>query len=481
MRFAPIAVLVLAMLRPEAIVARSDALRGGLIPSYPSAETLEDVVTSTKAKAPSLLTLQGKPQRLLRSLTNPTGGVTTGTQTCPEKHCKSDSPTTTSPTGNGGSACSGLSAATLFTHNYVDESGVDHVLIEVLGPSDPADAAPVVFTSPHGGYNELVDIPPRTKDNSTYCDPSCIISRDSYSQEIARASANAFIRNYCKVPYVVINLLHRNRLDANREIGEAAFGNAIAEGAWFQFHNLTAVVQQMVVAQFGTVDVTNPNNMDVITGARGILFDVHGYSGTDWVPDSGSPSSDGSPLVQWGYRFSASSLDTDMYCPLDEVSCSGSCSIGTYTHARFLPGQSAECLVRGPGSLGTRFSDHLVRSSLVGVDPDCGYGTPSYEYPSPQAIASDCTYCNDVCSDPTDTCHYYMGGYNLKVHEHLDWQNMQGTKMNAVQAEFPQCMRFANRTSAGRAATHAAVADALSVSICSFLDDLFVSLAGMCA
>ena len=40
------------------------------------------------------------------------------------------------------------------------------------------------------------------------------------------------IANYCKVPFLVINHLHRKKLDANREVNEAAQGNQIAINAW---------------------------------------------------------------------------------------------------------------------------------------------------------------------------------------------------------------------------------------------------------
>lgn len=38
-------------------------------------------------------------------------------------------------------------------------------------------------------------------------------------------------------PHVIINELHRSKLDANRDIEEAAFGDHKAELAWNEFHS----------------------------------------------------------------------------------------------------------------------------------------------------------------------------------------------------------------------------------------------------
>ena len=61
-------------------------------------------------------------------------------------------------------------------------------------------------------------------------------ARDRNTQELARAVALA-IRELCGgVPHVVINRLHRVKLDANREVVEAAQGNPFAERAWKEHH-----------------------------------------------------------------------------------------------------------------------------------------------------------------------------------------------------------------------------------------------------
>jgi len=323
-----------------------------------------------------------------------------------------------------------------------------------------ADAADLVITAPHGGDFKPAYIPDRTISGSTYCPSSgCKTSKDSYTLQISELLQSKFIANYCKVPFVVINHLHRSKLDANREIGEAAHGNDIAEDAWLQFHNLTNYAQTQLEAQFGTVDVTSSGGSS-ITGIKSLLFDMHGYAGYDWVP------TDGAPFIQWGYRLNdETSLNPDEYCPLDTRS---SGTIGTLTHARWMDDQSYECLVRGPGSLGSRVASEMDARGGLTANALCGYGTPSYEYESPWALANDPIHCDKITNgSPPSECHYYSGGFDVEVHERMDWENIAGDHFNAVQAELPRCIRF------GGLAVREKFADVLSVAVMSFLRDLY--------
>ena len=188
-------------------------------------------------------------------------------------------------------------------------------------------------------------------------------------------------------------------------------------------------------------------------------MDVHGYAGLDWLSDDGSS---GSPFIQWGYRLSKDSLDPYQYCNLDSRSDG---TIGTFTHARNMPNQSYECLVRGPNSLGSRLSSMIIE----GASSSCGMGLPSYEHPSPKERSEDESYCN-VDDIP---CHYYSGGYDVNVHEYLEWEDKGGNVMNAVQMELPRCIRFGDGTEIGRNSTHESFAYNLSIGLCSFMKDLF--------
>ncbi|KAL9184144.1 hypothetical protein ACHAXT_002230 [Thalassiosira profunda] len=380
--------------------------------------------------------------------------------TCPEEHCANQAVNSVA-VGNSTIVCPNLSATVLATYEY---DGV--ALIELTGPANLADALDLVITAPHGGTFEPAYIDDRAEDDATYCPSSgCKVLPDTNTNEIAELLQQKMIENYCKVPFLVKNNLRRSKLDANREVGEAAHGNATAIEAWTAFHTFINYAQGNVSDAFGT---TTANS---ITGINGLLFDVHGYSGKDWVPD------DGSPLIQWGYRLSDDeSLNTTAWCPIDDKSTG---SFGTLTHGRWMNGQSYECLVRGPGSLGSRVAALIDANNLpteIGDAAMCGHGTPSFEYPSPVHLATDTTpiaqggHCDRYANGGKE-CHYYSGGYDVKVHERIGWEdedNLYGDHMNTVQAELPRCIRWADSDQVREDFAHL-----LSQAMYGFLRDLY--------
>ncbi|KAL3768907.1 hypothetical protein ACHAW5_008822 [Stephanodiscus triporus] len=350
-----------------------------------------------------------------------TAKPTAAALTCPQQHCANDVVVTV-PVVDSNAICPGLAATTLATFVYSGD-----VLIELTGPSDPVNAAAMVITAPHGGSLEPTYIPDR-QTSGPFCPPEgCKDDKDSYTLEMSRLLQSKFIANYCKVPYLVINHLHRKKLDANREVMEAAQNNTLAMDAWFMFHNFTNVAQSALKSRFGTVDVTNAINA-TIKGVNALLFDMHGYAGLDWVPVDAAARSDRA------------------------------------THARWMPDHSYECLVRGPGSLASRVTA-LVDALEGGLTTDalCGHGTPSYEFESPWTLANNPNHCASI------PCYYFSGGYDLEVHERMNWQNipLSGDHFNAVQAELPRCIRF------GGDVVRAKFANELSVAVMSFLGDLY--------
>ena len=60
-----------------------------------------------------------------------------------------------------------------------------------------------------------------------------------------------------KSPHVIINHLHRDRMDPNCDIERACFNNALAEDAYTAYH--------------GFIEQAQRN-----TRARGLLLDIHG-------------------------------------------------------------------------------------------------------------------------------------------------------------------------------------------------------------
>lgn len=85
-----------------------------------------------------------------------------------------------------------------------------------------AGDAPFVLSVPHGGALAPDSLPDRDCEGCSYL-------RDSYTQELAREFILAYrARTGCS-PHVVINLLHRRKLDMNRDLAEATDSLAAKE------------------------------------------------------------------------------------------------------------------------------------------------------------------------------------------------------------------------------------------------------------
>ncbi len=209
---------------------------------------------------------------------------------------------------------------------------------------------PIVLVAPHGGQLTPASIPDRT---------SGVTTQDRNTQEVVRLFASTLFDRTGHRPHIVINRLHRIKLDANREIGEAAQGNAAAAAAtaWREFHEFIEAAKDAVVDGLG----------------RGLYIDVHGH-GHDIQ------------RLELGYLLSAADLERSDAL-LDDTNLVGKSSI------RALVGQSSAgfvALVRGAASMG-------------GLLEPLGYPTvPSPNQPDPGG-------------EP-----YFTGGYNTARHGSRD-------------------------------------------------------------
>lgn len=95
----------------------------------------------------------------------------------------------------------------------------------------------LIITSPHDGHLTPESIPDRTpgcRDSSGVChfpgEANCpperickvVLIPDRYSLDMARTFREVYIQRTGKIPHMVVNLLHRAKLDANRDIVDAA-------------------------------------------------------------------------------------------------------------------------------------------------------------------------------------------------------------------------------------------------------------------
>ncbi|MFC1544026.1 hypothetical protein ACFL4Y_02100 [Gemmatimonadota bacterium] len=196
---------------------------------------------------------------------------------------------------------------------------------------------PIVLGAPHGGYERPSSIPDRSGEGIS-------TGRDLNTQELAREIALEFHRRTGRHLHVVICRLARIKLDANRDVGEAALGNPEAIRAWEDWHRFIDAARDTIVARFGA----------------GLYIDLHGH-GHDLQ------------RLELGYLLTSSELELSDQQMIDvglatESSISALSAIASVTFPELLRGESSL------GSLLTARSFASVPSSWA---PDPG-GNPYF-------------------------------------------------------------------------------------------------------
>jgi hypothetical protein len=227
----------------------------------------------------------------------------------------------------------------------------------------PGDA-PIVLIAPHGGLLTPSSLPDRS------CS-GCVTGNDTNTQALARAIADTFAVRTGRRPHLVVNLLHRRKFDANRDLPEASGGNtAQLQATWEWLHAAVDSAKADVVRRAG----------------RGLVLDLHGHAHAI-------------ARLELGYLLTATQLR------LSDAELASSGALGASSIARLVgdargaPG-GAE-LLRGPTSLG----------GLLQVR-----GVPSV--PSPAAPA------------PLVGEDYFNGGFNTQRHG-----SRLGGPIDAIQIE----------------------------------------------
>ncbi|QIF00858.1 N-formylglutamate amidohydrolase [Roseimicrobium sp. ORNL1] len=112
---------------------------------------------------------------------------------------------------------------------------------------------PVILSAPHGGRLTPSELPNRTTGR---------LQRDAFTVELATAMRTAMQRKYGAAPHLIVCHLARVKLDANREIKEAAQGNATAEKAWHEYHDFISEAEKSILQKY----------------PKGLYLDIHGHS-----------------------------------------------------------------------------------------------------------------------------------------------------------------------------------------------------------
>ena len=203
---------------------------------------------------------------------------------------------------------------------------------------------PVILSSAHGGARQPGEIPDRSFG---------VVTNDLNSLELTLAMSRALEDLTGHAPHVVLSHLHRRKLDANREIVEAAQRNPYAEQAWTEFQHWIEVARAAVAGEYG----------------KGLYFDIHGH-GHDI------------DQLELGYLLSAEELNRPDIA-LNSLEVVARTSIRDLGRTSPIPFSQ---LLRGPTSFGGLLADH---------------GIPSV--PSP------------ATPGPGDA-PYFRGGYNTREH-----------------------------------------------------------------
>jgi hypothetical protein len=113
---------------------------------------------------------------------------------------------------------------------------------------------PLVIAAPHGGYLQPADMPDRTCNNAVWV-------TDANTLELTLSIDSAFQDRYGCRPHVIINHLHRRKMDGNRNQADATCGDPQAIEAWNAFHGFINAAKSQITDQFG----------------KGFFVDVHGH------------------------------------------------------------------------------------------------------------------------------------------------------------------------------------------------------------
>lgn len=221
---------------------------------------------------------------------------------------------------------------------------------------------PIVISVPHGGELLPASIPDRN------CS-GCTTVKDSYTQELCRELADEIFNQSGCHPHVIINLLHRKKLDANREIVEAANGNADAEQSWYAYHRFINLAKDNIELHWG----------------KGLFIDLHGHGHTK-------------QRLELGYLLTTSQLSMSDAL-LDSKALIDKSSIKHLVASNKSQISHAQ-LIRGALSFGA-FTDNV--------------GYPAV--PSPSDVA------------PLVNDDYFNGGYNVLRHGSRDTGKIDGIQI----------------------------------------------------
>jgi hypothetical protein len=176
---------------------------------------------------------------------------------------------------------------------------------------------PIIISVPHGGALTPAEISDRTCGDETVT--------DSYTISLAREISNSIYQVTGCYPHIIICNLKRTKLDANRDLPEAACGNQYAETAWYEFHKFLDSAKLNVEKKSG----------------KGLYIDLHGHGHAIQRLELGYL------LTAAQLRYSDATLNTPTYTNISSILNLINNNVTSLTHSD---------LLRGVFSLGSMFA-----------------------------------------------------------------------------------------------------------------------------
>jgi N-formylglutamate amidohydrolase len=118
---------------------------------------------------------------------------------------------------------------------------------------------PIILSAPHGGNLDLPGVPARKGEGLETGAAGFFIGRDSGTEELTQAVAEAIERQFGKRPYMVISRTHRRYLDPNRP-ADIAFEDAKVKPIYDLYHARLTEYCNQITERFHA----------------GVLLDIHG-------------------------------------------------------------------------------------------------------------------------------------------------------------------------------------------------------------
>jgi hypothetical protein len=186
-----------------------------------------------------------------------------------------------------------------------------------------AGNAPIILSAPHGGSLTPAEIPDRT---DASCGGTATTARDLNTIELALSMQQRYHARYGAYPHVILNRLHRVKLDPNRAIMEAACEDAEAKTAFYEFQDFITMARNAVLQSPG----------------KGWYMDMHGHGHAV-------------QRLELGYLLNAAQLGLSNASLDASTIYEDAASIRTISRASPL---SFSALLRGPNSLGTLYESN---------------------------------------------------------------------------------------------------------------------------